>query len=453
MSSTTNSIFTGNSQFANDFQQVITRAVSLASLPMQAMQSQVSKLQSQSSELSTLSGSFASLQSSISNLESALGTGSYAAVSSDNSVASASLSGTPSPGTYTIEVDDVGAHATAMSSDGLAPVTDPAQSSISTASSYTLTVGTAQYSITPATNTLSALADAINQNPATSVQATVVNVGTSRSPDYRLSLQGTKLGDLPIQLQSTVPLLTAGVPGSPVTYRVDGKPASPADPLSSDSNTIQVAPGLSVNLLATGTTTITVSQGTTAINQALAGFASAYNSAQAEINKNRGQSAGALQGQSILTALTQTLHKISGYSNGSSGISSLTVLGLRFDDKGVLSLDSSAFASAAAGNIAQLTSFFGSPTGGGFIKTANDALKAVTDSARGSLPSGISALEDQITKGNTAISGQQDRINTLQTNLNRQMAAADAAIASMEQQYTYLSNMFTAMQLNAKNGG
>jgi len=33
------------------------------------------------------------------------------------------------------------------------------------------------------------------------------------------------------------------------------------------------------------------------------------------------------------------------------------------------------------------------------------------------------------------------------------MAAADAAIASMEQQYTYLSNMFTAMQLNAKNGG
>jgi hypothetical protein len=38
----------------------------------------------------------------------------------------------------------------------------------------------------------------------------------------------------------------------------------------------------------------------------------------------------------------------------------------------------------------------------------------------------------------------------LQINLQQQMSAADALIASMQQQYSYLTNMFQAMETAAQ---
>src|ERR1051326_5677640 len=197
MGSTTNAIFTGNSQFANDFQQVITRAVSIASLPMQTLQTDVTDLTSQSSELGKLNTLLGNLQSAIGSLDSALGQASFTSISSDPSVASASVTGTPSAGSFSVQVDAVGAYASAQSSDGLNTVADPAQSNITTASIYTLSVGDATYTITPSANTLSGLAAAINASGDSNVQATLVTLGSTSQPDSRLSLQGARLGDLP----------------------------------------------------------------------------------------------------------------------------------------------------------------------------------------------------------------------------------------------------------------
>jgi hypothetical protein len=36
--------------------------------------------------------------------------------------------------------------------------------------------------------------------------------------------------------------------------------------------------------------------------------------------------------------------------------------------------------------------------------------------------------------------------------LNARMAAADAAISAMEQQYSYFANMFEQMRVNSQNG-
>ena len=48
---------------------------------------------------------------------------------------------------------------------------------------------------------------------------------------------------------------------------------------------------------------------------------------------------------------------------------------------------------------------------------------------------------------NTQIAQQQDHINHLQTSLQAQMSAADAAIAQLEQQQSYYTSLFTAMIL------
>ena len=461
-SNTSNAIFTGSSQFSSDFQQVISRAVSLASLPMQSVQADVTTLTSQSTEWSTLNTKLGALQSAVNNLASAMGQGSYTVSSSTAAAATATLTGTPLAGSFTVEVDSAGAYSTATSSDGLTTVPDPAKSSISTAATYQLDVGDTSFTIAPQSNTLSSLATAINSSDA-GVQATVVNLGSAANPDFRLSLQGTQLGDLPIQLSSNdtnpdgstsqTPLLTAGdTPGAPATYRINGKPPSPADPLTSSSPTITPSPGVSVTLLAAGTTTITVAQNTLALGGSLQGFVAAYNAVTSEIDNNRGSGTGALQGQSILATLSQTLQQVSGYSTGNSGISSLTSLGLTFDDKGILSFNPAIFSQATAGNLAQLNAFLGSTSTGGFLKAANDALTHLTDPVNGTMQTGIHNLQSQITRDNQSIGDQQDRINTLQNNLNSRMAAADSAIAAMEQQYSYLSAMFTAMQVNARNG-
>ena len=201
MSSSTSAIFTGSSQFSSSFQTVIQNAVQLASLPMEQVQNDVSSLQSQSTELSTLNTDFGTLQTAIGNLDSALGLSSYSASAtssvSGTSVASVALSGTPGVGTYSLEVDGVGSYATAMSSG--ASVADPTKSSISDATKYTLTVGTTSTAITPTGNTLSDLVNAINSSGA-SVTATMVNLGSTATPNYQLSIQNGKLADTTIQL-------------------------------------------------------------------------------------------------------------------------------------------------------------------------------------------------------------------------------------------------------------
>jgi flagellar hook-associated protein 2 len=446
--SSSSALFTGSSLFSNDLQQVVQRAVAFASLPMQQMQNDLTSLQSQQSAASTLSTDFTALQSAVTGIESAIsGAAAYTVSVGTTAVASAAIAAGAMPGTYSLNVIGTGRFATSMSSDGLPAVTDPGETSISDAGSYTLSVGTKSYTITPKGSTLSDLTQALNTSGY--VQATLVNIGGSDTPNYRLSLQGTLLGDLPIQLTAIdgsnpgQTLLTAQTPpGAAAEYQVNGQPAAH---IFSNTASVSIAPGLSVTLLSTGVTTVTVSPSTNALVKALGQFATAYNAAMADVNKNRGNGGGALAGQSLVLTLAQALRGITGYSTGNGGLSSLTSLGFSFDQSGVLSFDLSAFTNATSGQSGQLASFLGSSTTGGFLKAAADALEGVEDSSSGVLTQQLSSLASQITAKNDAIGAQQDRITRLQTSLNQQMSAADSAIAAMEQQLQSLQGYFQAM--------
>jgi flagellar hook-associated protein 2 len=446
----TNSVFTGSSNFSADFQQVVKRAVAIASLPITQSQNQVGALQSQSSALGSLSSTFSSLQSAVKNLESALGLGSFSSSLSTAGVATAALSGAPLPGTFSLSVVDIGAFSRSLSLDtGLSAVADPAASSISDATSYTLKVGSEEFTITPTSNSLTALADALNRNADAHVQATVVNTGSSGAPNYQLSVQGSSLGDRTIQLTAIdgaapgTDLLLEDTPGDTATYRINGKPTVA---IESNSRTITAAPGVTLTLLKAGDTDVTVSRSTAAISTALLGFVAAYNDAQRNIDTNRGSGSGALRGQSVLSTASDSLRRISGYSTGVSGVSSLTALGLSFDHDGNLAFDSSTFASTTGNRIQQLQDFLGGATSGGFLKAATDTLNALTDSSSGVLTNEQLSLTSQITNENTSIAAQQARVDLLETNLNARMAAADAAVAALEQQASYFTAMFTSMR-------
>jgi flagellar hook-associated protein 2 len=440
-----------SSSYSSDLQQVLSRSIAIASLPLNQLNATLTDLQNRSTELNTLNGKFSSVQSAVQALSNAVS--STSAQVSDSSIIAAQSDATAVPGSYTIHVANAGSPSSALSLGNLPVVTDPSTQSISTSSSFTLTVDGTPVTITPSASTLSALADAINSSGA-NVAATIVNLGSPSAPNYQLSLQSTKLGSITLQLNDgTNDLMGTLSGGTQATYLVNGNPAPPALPISSDSSTVTIAPGVTVDLLSAGDSTVTVSQSSTAQANALSSFATAYNAAVDELNVNRGQGGGALTGDALIYTLSQSLRDISSFTGGSGSVQNITDLGLTFDQNGHLNFDQTVFASAAAAHPGDVGAFLGSPTTGGFLQDATNTMSGLGDPTDGILETTIASAQTAIDNQNQKISDEQDRITALTTSLTSRIDTADALIASLEQQQTYFTTLFTDMNAINKNQG
>jgi flagellar hook-associated protein 2 len=448
MGTTSSSTFLGNSAFSADLQQVITRAVNIASLPITQLQNQLGTLTSQQTELQTLGSKFQSLQNALGSLDSASSADSFSASIDNQSVASVSVASGAQAGNYSIDVLSIGSQTNTITPNTLLAVADPASTNISASSAFTLTVDGQTFSISDASNSLNELAKAINASGA-GVQATIVNVGGS-TPDYRLSLQGTHYAPTSIQLNDgSQDLLNTLATGSYVSYKVNGADTT----ATSDSRTFSISAGVTVHALATGTANIGVAQNVAGIQSAISSFVSTFNAAVDEVQKNRGQNGGALAGQSIVSQLSGALRNLAGYTpvSGSPDIQSIDDLGLAFDQTGHLQFDSSVYSAAAGSSLSNVLNFLGSETGGGFLQAAHTILTSVTDSTNGLVTNDITTTGASVTNLTKKISSKQDTVTQMQTNLIQQMSRADAAISAMEQQVTQITNLFAAMQQASKS--
>lgn len=436
-------IFNGTSRFSQDFQKVIQRAVAIASLPIGQLNTEKQLLTDRATALDALETKYSAITTTIQNLSSSLGTGSLSASVSDPSVASASLTGAALPGTYSINVSNLGSFTSTLSGPGSPVITDPSVSGLTASPTLTLTVGGANFALTPANSSLNALANSINAANA-GVQATVVNLGAPTAPDYRLAVQSTTLGNVAISLSDgTSSLLNTLATGTAAVYTVNGQPTGG---IVSNSRTVTLSPGLTVDLKAVGSTQVTVARSSTGTSNALTAFVTAFNAAVDETDKHRGKSGGALSGDSILFSLSSGLRNVAGYNSGAAGVSSLADLGVTFDQTGKLVFDASALSNVSDARFQQINSFLGSPTTGGFLKTATDVLSSLGDSTKGLIQASITSVHNSIQNEDALIAANQLRVDTLQTNLEAKMAAADALVATLEQQVTYFNALFAATQ-------
>src|SRR6266567_7574104 len=150
--------FSGSSTYSSSFQQVITRAVNIASLPLQALQQSVSTLIAKQSAFGGLYANFSALQSAVQAIGSAA-EGNVTAQVSNSAALTASTTSSALAGTYSIQVDDPGSSTTTLSKAGLTTVTDPSSQDISAASTFTLTLNGVTHSIINSGNTLISLAN------------------------------------------------------------------------------------------------------------------------------------------------------------------------------------------------------------------------------------------------------------------------------------------------------
>jgi flagellar hook-associated protein 2 len=295
------------------------------------------------------------------------------------------------------------------------------------------------FNITPSGNSLSDLVSAIN-TANDGVQATMVNVGSTASPDYRLTLTSNNLADDTIQLNDgSQDLLDTLSTGTNAQYRVNGQTTE----INSTSNQVTLSPGLTVHLAQQTTTpvSITVSQSSSGLQSALSSLATAYNAAVAAVAQHRGQAGGALTGDSLIYELTSALNSIGTFSSGSGSVRSLADLGLNLDQSGNLTFNATTFSSA---NLSGIQSFLGSISTGGLLQSANNAMQAFTDPTKGLIANEYNIFSTQITADNSQITEDQARITTLQNNLLQQLSVADAAIATLQSQNSYFEQLFTA---------
>jgi flagellar capping protein FliD len=314
-------------------------------------------------------------------------------------------------------------------------------------STYSLVIGSSKYAFTPADNSAASAAAAINSLYGGQVHASVVDLGTGGSPDYRISLQGTAGVTYDIQKTAVTHYQSEQTAGALATYEVNNSGVIN----SSATRNITISTGVTATLVGTsggtppGATSvgITVTRSTSALNTALSGFADSYNAALAEVLKQQGQSGGSLQGQSIVRQLSSVLGSISTYSsNGQFNV--LESLGLKLSTNGQITYNPLTLISADLTNSSGVATFLGSATGGGFLKMATDALSGVEDPATGLMETAKTDMTSQIARLTATIAAKQAKVDAMQIHMQNQMAAADALIASMQQQYSYLSNMFAA---------
>lgn len=443
-------LFTGASRYASDFQGIIERAVAIASLPLKQLQSVRNGLQAQATALEKLREAFQALESALDGLERIQGAGGYMTAVSNGAVLSASASSGVMPGVWSVEVTSLGAWTSTMSKDTLARVTDPASENISVAASFTLRVNGEAKLITPESRTLAALAQAINR-AGLDVEASIVNVGGSSVPDYRLAIRSTKLAAVSIELEDdSGALLETLATGAPATYKVNGM----ARAIESDTRTVTLAPGLTITLLGLSepgvATTVTVSRSGTALNSALTAFVSAYNAAVDALDAHRGEAGGALAGQSIVRTLGESLREAVRYEAGGGRLRTLVDLGLSFDDKGKLSLNGAIVDGVISGGWQDVLEFLGASSGAGFLGWARRVTRALLDSNDGMVSLAAKSLQDEIAAQDRRIAAEQDRIERVREDLTARISAADAMIAAMEQQAIYITNLFESMRIAAK---
>jgi flagellar hook-associated protein 2 len=443
--------FNGSSTYAADLKQSISHAVAIASIPLNQLNSNVSTLQGQSTELGYLKNGFTAIQTAINSLTTAANGGSLSASVADSSIATATLNSgaAVTAGTYTLNVIKIGSPSTSVSKNTLPVVADPSATSISTASSFTLSVNGSSFTINPSSNTLNSLAQAINSSGA-GVNATVINLGSPSAPSYSLSLQSAALGNIPIQLSDGTDLLSALSPGSQAQYQVNGQPSTP---ISSDNSTITLAPGLTVSLLGTGQTTITVAQNSSTAATAISNLVAAYNATADELATNRGSAAGPLSGQSLVFTLGQTLRDLTNFSGGGGSVTSLADLGLTFDGTGHLSFNQAQFSSVAAADPNDLAAFLGTGTGSGFLASATNTLNGLNDATNGLFQAQQATIQGQIATDNQEINDTQTRITTMQNQLTAQMSAADALLSTLQSQSTFMTQLFQAQNAIKISGG
>jgi len=372
--------------------QVLTGLMQVESIPLTQLQNQVTGVQTEISAYGQLSSALSTFQQSLTKLTQPTEFQTLSATSSSTSTLTASAVVGAQTGAYTINTTQL-AQAQSLATAGQASLNSHLSSGNDT-STVTFTFGTqggstsnptftpnlsqssGSITVNSSNDSLAGLRDAIN-GANLGVTASIVNDGsgtpyrlvlTSNATGANESMQVSVQGDAGISSLLTYPPSTGTPTSSAMTQTAQAQNANLTVnglALSSSTNAVATAlPGISLNLLQTGQSTLTVANNSSSIQTDIDSFVSAYNTLQSTISTltayNPGGTNGPLIGDATTMQIQNQLQQVvaSALSGTGSGYSSLAAVGISLNNDGTLSVNDSTLSQALQSNPTQFAALF-----------------------------------------------------------------------------------------------
>lgn len=433
--------FSGISSFSEDFQAIVDRSYSIASLPVKALQQDQVRLLEQNAALGNLKSVVAGLADRLTAL-GRLGSGGSLSGSASSGEVSVIAGKGASPGAW--RVDSITSVASAGISTSAAGYDSATGSAVSGTGHLQLVVGSGIHSLVlgPGENNLTALRDKINALGAGVSASLLYSGGTT--PKYYLTLTATETGAKALGLRSeadnpATELLAVTSGGKNLELSINGIP------LVSSSNTVDDAiEGVTLQIKEVSASPIQLSVSTNrgAIQDALQTFADSYNAAADALDGQMGEEAGSLQGSSLVREIRQQLRAISHYASGSG--MNLVELGLKFDDSGHLSYDSSAIEAMGTSQLQGALEFLNADDG---LASLASRLTLFSDPGLGLIQKQIAGNDDTDLRLTKQIEVLSERIASAQATLLQKLQMADALLATLDAQRNMLNASVQSLNL------
>jgi flagellar hook-associated protein 2 len=438
--------------------QIVTALMDVEKGPLNLINKSITKDNAQISAYGSISSQISSFQSSIAGLITPSTIKATTASSSSSSVLSVSNDGTAVAGEYKITNVTLASPQVITSNIDTSTYTS-INSSIGSTGSITILGNT----VTPTTFTVAGIVEAINNANISGVSATMTNLGTSAAPDYQIRITNTSNTSATVGLSegnnfASLAFTSAAAVAGSITIN--------GTTVARSSNTVtDLVPGLTINLVGIGDSTITVAQDNSALSSKISAFVTAFNTLDKSLKEISSYDAtakkgAALYGDSAINSLRREIRSIITSTLGVDSTTSynrLSQVGVSFKSDGTLSLDSTTLNTAVSANfnkVAKLFSGTGVSTDNlglhGFAYQLNTVLTTATG-IDGSITNRKTSLQSDIRRLQARAEQEQLRLAELQQMYQKQYTALDKTVSSLNSMASYLTNQFDAMSNTQKN--
>lgn len=393
----------------------------------------------------------ASLQSAVDALRDAETAISRAGISTDEEKVGIAVGTGATPGTTEVTVNTLARGAIAVSGTGVSSDTATVASASGTFE-FQVGTGATQAVAVDATTTLSGLAAAINDLGA-GVSASVINLGTETSPDYRLRMASTSTGlssDITVSNDDTDIAIAVSQGAQNAAFTVSGFSGS----ISRETNAVSdVIPGTTLSLLSTGgPVTLTVSTDDEGVGSKVDAVVAAYNDLvqfvkdNSEVSQNQSSTEGNVTAGPL--AFDSTVRNIldglrSAFSNAVSGLpgdySLLAEVGLTTTQSGNVAFDASKLNAALASGEKDVRELFaGDATTDGVFDRLHSYIDSVTNTG-GLIEIRTNGISDEIDDLTDRIEAGERAVERFEADLVAQFASLETLVGSLQSQGAFLS--------------
>lgn len=314
----------------------------------------------------------------------------------------------------------------------------------------------------PDQTTLQGLADLINNDPNNpGVTAEIINNGDPLNP-YQLILKANNTGETNrITIDTQLPTYTfteiQGANGASLNAQltVDGINYQ----RSSNNDITDIIGGVTLNLLGTGSTSLSVDSDHKNLEQSIVNLVDNVNKVVQTINKEAGYDENnkpeLLTNVGTIRSLkSRLIDMLSTQVNVKGSIHSLYDLGLEIKRDGTITIDQTKLDQAISEHYDDVKKFFlGDPDNNikGFGDIVNDQLREMTQPGSGLLAIQKNATQDRINRIDNQIQTAEEQLNKRYDILARRFADLDKFMSSMQNLSSYLTTEFNSLSGHSKS--